>query len=140
MVGAAKEFRVTLFDPTDQHPTMAAGVEEDADLPVGAATYDYRFLAHETGHEVAWVWNLAFMPDVQPASRKDPFLLRLMDFRIGKHPRADRLALEVYQFFRVDQLTVAPITMARHSAPASSKTLTLGDRLRHPEDPHFVLV
>lgn len=36
--------------------------------------------------------------------REDPFLLRLMDFRIGKNPWTDGPALEIYEVFRIDQL------------------------------------
>jgi hypothetical protein len=35
--------------------------------------------------------------------REDPFLLRLMDFRIGKNPWTDGPALEIYEVFRIDQ-------------------------------------
>ena len=41
--------------------------------------------------------------------REDPFLLRLMDFRIGKNPWTDGPVLEIYEVFRIDQLHLAPI-------------------------------
>ena len=83
---------------------MPASIEEHAYLPVGPATYNHRLFSHKAGNKVARVRQLAFMSDVQPASREDPFLLRLMDFRIGKNPWTDGPALEIYEVFRIDQL------------------------------------
>jgi hypothetical protein len=83
---------------------MPARIEEHAYLPVGPATHNHRLFSHKAGNKVARVRQLAFMSDVQPASREDPFLLRLMDFRIGKNPWTDGPALEIYEVFRIDQL------------------------------------
>jgi hypothetical protein len=95
---------------------MPARVEEHAYLPVGAATRDHRLLAHEPGDEIARIRDLAFVPNVQPAAREDSFLLGLMDFRIGKNPRADGLAFEVDEIVRIEQLAFqlvfAPIVSA----------------------------
>jgi hypothetical protein len=95
---------------------MPAGVEEHAYPPVGAATSDYRFLAHEPGDKIARIRDLAFVPNIQPTAREDPFLLGLMDFRIGKDPWADAFALEIDKIIRIEQLifqlVFAPIVSA----------------------------
>jgi hypothetical protein len=124
MVRTSKKLRIALFHPAHQHPPMAARVKEHANLPIWAAAHYHRLLSHKAGNEVARVRKLAFVSDVQPTSRKNPFLLQTMDLGIGKNLRADRLALQVYQFFWIDhRIRPAPQFFCATTPPRSDPPL-----------------
>jgi myo-inositol-1(or 4)-monophosphatase len=112
VVEALEDASVAGILTADRRAAVGARVEQRADLAVGAAHEDDRPAADVAPDEVAGVWNLGLVANVQPAAVEDPLPLELVD-RLRRHRRAvhaEQSALPIVGDQRVEliRLHVAP--------------------------------
>src|SRR5262249_42948821 len=66
MVRTGEHLDVGALSLADEIATMAAAVEEHTDLSVVATYHDHRLQADLTAYEIAGLWHLAAVSDVDP--------------------------------------------------------------------------
>ena len=66
MVGANKFSRVIAILVTHEVRAMAATIVEDTNFVIRSADHDQRLLADPTTNVVTALWDLAFVPNIQP--------------------------------------------------------------------------
>src|SRR6185436_15082536 len=81
---------VALALTANQRAAMAADVEQRAHLALAVAAEDHRTAGNVTGAEVAWIFDLRGVTDINPALVEDGAVLVLEDFRRDEHLAVDR--------------------------------------------------
>ena len=90
MIDAVELPGVALALAADQRAAMAADVEQRADLALAVAAEDHRPAGDAAGAEVARVFHLRGVADIDPALVEDRAVLVLQDFRRDEHLAVDR--------------------------------------------------
>ncbi len=80
---------------------MAADIQERTHDPSGIAHHQHRIFAHVCGEEIAGLRDLAVMAQKEPAARKDPLQLLLINLRFDEDAAADMPGAEIDQPVRI---------------------------------------
>ena len=106
MIDAVELPRVALALAADQRAAMAADVEQRAHLALPVAAEDHRPAGDLAGAEVAGIFDLRGVADVDPALVEDRAVLVLQDFRRDEHLAVD-LEGQVLQVLDHEAVAVA---------------------------------
>src|SRR4029079_14452894 len=104
---------VALALAANQRAAMAADVEQRADLALAVAAEDHRAAGDRAGAEVARIFDLRGVADIDPALVEDGAVLVLEDFRRDEHLAVDleRQVLQVLDYQTAVAVAVGTVVL-----------------------------
>ncbi len=97
VIGAGEAGGVASVGAAEPVATVAADVEESTDLAGGVAHHKHWVFGHPGGEKVARQRDLAVMAEEEPAARKDPRQLLIIDLRLDKDAAAEKSVRDIDQ-------------------------------------------
>jgi hypothetical protein len=107
---------IPAIQTTEPGASMAAGIDEDADVPLRISPHNHRFFSHKMRQKISGLRKLGFVRYVQPTVTEDPFLLVSVNLRIDKHTRAHGSSLQVNQVCPVRHRVYSMVTSCSFGA------------------------